>query len=69
MELKGEDKYGTYVKQIGTLLENIQLVNHCAIMHAADETRGAKPLGSKTEMSTNMTSAEQCKLFQTKEEQ
>ncbi len=55
LELKGEDKYGIYVKQIMNLLENIQLVNHCTIMHAADETGGAKPLGSKTKMITNMT--------------
>jgi hypothetical protein len=55
LELKGEDKYGAYVKKIGYLLENIQLVNPLAIMHAADETGGAKPLGSKSEMSTNMT--------------
>ncbi len=55
LELKGEDKYGAYVKQIGNLLENIQLVNPLAIMHAADEMGGAKPLGSKTKMSTNMT--------------
>jgi hypothetical protein len=55
LELKGEDKYGTYVKRIGNLLENIQLVDPMAIMHAADETGGAKPLGSKTKMSTNKT--------------
>ncbi len=53
-ELKGEDKYGAYVKQVGNLLENIQLVDPLAIMHAADEKGGAKPLGSKTKMSTNM---------------
>jgi hypothetical protein len=55
LELKGEDKYGTYVKQIGNLLKNIQLVDPLAIMHAADKTGGAKPLGSKTKMNTNMT--------------
>jgi hypothetical protein len=55
LELKGEDKYGAYVKQIGNLLENIQLVDQLAIMHAVDKTGGSKPLGSKTEMSTNMT--------------
>ncbi len=44
-----------YVKQIGNLLENIQLVNPMAIMHTADETGGAKPLGSKAKMSTNIT--------------
>jgi hypothetical protein len=55
LELKGEDKYGTYVKQIGNHLENIQFVDPMAIMHAADKAGGAKPLGSKTKMSTNMT--------------
>ena len=55
LELKGEDKYSAYIKHIGSLLENIQLVDPLAIMHAVDESGGAKPLGSKTEMSTNMT--------------
>jgi hypothetical protein len=55
LELKGEDKYGAYVKQIRNLLENIQLVDPLAIMHAANKMGGAMPLGSKTEMSTNMT--------------
>jgi hypothetical protein len=55
LELKGEDKYSAYVKNIGNLLENIQLVDPLAIMHAVDESGGAKPLGSKTEMSSNMT--------------
>jgi hypothetical protein len=55
LELKGEDKYSAYVKHIGTLFENIQLVNPLAIMHAVDESGGTKPLGSKTEMSANMT--------------
>jgi hypothetical protein len=55
LELKGDDKYGAYVLQIGNLLENIQLVDLLAIMHAVDESGGAKPLGSKSEMSTNMT--------------
>jgi hypothetical protein len=55
LELKGEDKYSAYVKNIGNLLENIQLVDPLAIMHAVDESGGAKPLGSKTKMSTNMT--------------
>ena len=55
LELKGEDKYNAYVKHIGNLLENIQLVDPLAIMHAVDESGGAKPLGSKSEMSTNMT--------------
>ena len=57
LELKGEDKYSAYVKNIGNLIENIQLVDLLAIMHAVDESGGAKPLGSKTEMSTNMTAA------------
>ncbi len=34
MELKGEDKHSVYVKQIGNLLENIQLVDPTAITHA-----------------------------------
>ncbi len=55
LELKGEDKYGAYVNLLGNFLENIQLVNPLAIMHAADETGGAKLLESKTKMSTNMT--------------
>jgi len=55
LELKGENKYITYVKHIGNLLENIQLVDPLAIMHAVDESEGAKPLGYKSEMSTNMT--------------
>jgi hypothetical protein len=55
LELRGEDKYGTYVKQIGNLLENIQLVDPMAIMHAVDKTGGTKPLRSETKMSTNMT--------------
>ncbi len=55
LELKGDNKYSTYVKHIGTLFENIQLVNPLAIMHAVDKSGGPKPLGSKTEMSTNMT--------------
>ncbi len=55
LELKGDNKYGAYVLHIGNLLENIQLVDPFAIMHAVNESRGAKPLGSKLEMSTNMT--------------
>ncbi len=47
LELKGEDTYGVYVKQMWNLLENIRLVDPCAIMHAADGTGGAKPIGSK----------------------
>ncbi len=62
LELKGEDKYGAYVEQIRTLLENIQLVNPCTIMHAADKMGGAKPLGSKTKMSTNMAVFLACAL-------
>jgi hypothetical protein len=54
-ELKGKDKYSAYVKHIGNLFENIQLVDPLAIRHAVNESRGAKPLGSKTKMSTNMT--------------
>jgi hypothetical protein len=55
LELKGKDKYSAYVKHIGNLLENIQLVDPLAIMHAVNESGGAKPLGSKSEISTNMT--------------
>ncbi len=55
MELKGEDKYGAYVKQIGNLLDNIQLFDPTAIMHVAVETDTLKPIGKKEEMSTNMT--------------
>ena len=55
LELKGNDKYGAYVKPIGNLRENIQLVDPLAIMHAVNKSRGAKPLGSKFEMSTNIT--------------
>ncbi len=55
LELKGKDKYSAYVKHIGNLLKNIQLIDPLAIMHAVNESGGAKPLGSKTEMSTNMT--------------
>jgi hypothetical protein len=53
--LKGDDKYAAYVKQIGLLFENIQLVNPMAIMHASVESETAKPLGSKSEMNNNMT--------------
>jgi hypothetical protein len=55
LELKGEDKYGTYVKQIGNLLDNTQLVDPTTIMHAAVETDALKPIGKKEEMSANMT--------------
>ncbi len=55
LELKGDNKYSAYIKHIGTLFKNIQLVDLLAIMHAVDELGGAKPLGSKIEMSANMT--------------
>jgi hypothetical protein len=54
-ELKGEDKYGAYAKQTGKLLENIQLVDPTAIMHATVETDNLKPIGKKEEMNANMT--------------
>jgi hypothetical protein len=38
LELKGKDKYSAYVKHIRNLLENIQLVDPLAIMHAVDES-------------------------------
>jgi hypothetical protein len=47
LELKGEDKYGAYVKQIGNLLKNIQLVDPTAILHAAVESDDTKPIGKK----------------------
>ncbi len=55
LELKGEDKYGAYIKQIGSLLKNIQLVDLSAILHAAVETDSTKPIGKKEELSNNMT--------------
>ncbi len=55
LELKGKDKYAAYVKQIGLLFENIQLVDPTAIMHGSVESETAKLLGSKFEMSINMT--------------
>ncbi len=55
LKLKGDDKYAAYIKQIGLLFENIQLVDPTAIMHAFTESETAKPLGSKSEMSNNMT--------------
>jgi len=55
LELKGEDKYSAFVKHIGNQLESIQLVYPLAIMHTVDESGGTKPLGSKSEMSINMT--------------
>jgi hypothetical protein len=55
LELKGEEISGAYVKQIGNLLDNIQLVDPTTIMHAAVETNASKPIRKKEEMSTNMT--------------
>jgi hypothetical protein len=55
LELKGEDKHTTYVKQTGLLFENIQLVDPTVIMHASVELATAKSMGSKSEMSNNMT--------------
>ncbi len=55
LELKGEDKYGAYVKQIGCLLKNIQLVDPSVILHAAVESEATKPIGKKEELSDNMT--------------
>jgi hypothetical protein len=55
LKLKGDDKYATYVKQIGLLFENIQLVDPTAIMHASIKSETAKPLGSKSKMSNSMT--------------
>jgi hypothetical protein len=43
LELKGEDKYSAYVKNIGNLLENIQLVDPLAIMHAVQWTSQEAP--------------------------
>jgi hypothetical protein len=50
LELKGNNKYSAYVKHIGNLLENIQLVDPLAIMHVVNELGGAKPFGSKLEI-------------------
>ncbi len=55
LKLKGKDKYAACVKQIGLLFENIQLVNPTAIVHVSVESETAKPMGSKSEMSNNMT--------------
>ena len=44
LELKINDKYSAYVKHIGNLHENIQLVDPLAIMHAVDEPGGAPSL-------------------------
>ncbi len=54
LELKGDNKYSAYVKQIGLLFKNIQLVNPTAIMHTSNKPETAKLLGSKSEMSNNM---------------
>jgi hypothetical protein len=55
LELKREGKYRAYVKQIGNLLENIQLVDPSAILHATVKTEATKPIGKKEELSSNMT--------------
>ncbi len=55
LELKGEDKYGAYVKQIGSRLENIQLVDPSAVLHAVVKSDATKPIGKKEELSNNMT--------------
>jgi hypothetical protein len=55
LELKGEGKYGAYVKQIGSLLKNIQLVDPSAILHAAVKSDATKPIGKEEELSNNMT--------------
>ncbi len=55
LELKGEDKYGAYVKQVGSLLKNIQLVDPSAILHAVVESDAMKPIGKKEELSNNTT--------------
>ncbi len=55
LELKGEDKYGAHVKQIGNLLKNIQLMDPTAILHAAVESDNTNPIGKKEELSENMT--------------
>jgi hypothetical protein len=55
LELKGDNKYATYAKQIGLLFKNIPLVDPTAIMHTSVMSETAKPLGSKSEMSNDMT--------------
>ena len=50
-----QGEYGAYVKQIGSLLKNIQLVDPSAILHAAVESDATKPTGKKEELSNNMT--------------
>jgi hypothetical protein len=55
LELKGEDKYGAYIKQIENLLKNIQLVYPSAILHTTVKTEATKPIGKKEELSNNMT--------------
>ncbi len=49
LDLRGNNKYAVYVRQIGLLSENI-LVDPTAIMHASVELDNTKPLGSKSEM-------------------
>ncbi len=53
--MKGKDKYATYVRQIGLLFKNIQLVNPMAITQVSVESDTTKPLWSKSEMNDNMT--------------
>jgi hypothetical protein len=53
--LKGDNKYAAYVKQIGLLFKNIQMVDPTAVMHASVKSEMAKPLGPKSEISNNMT--------------
>jgi hypothetical protein len=55
LKLKGDDKYAAYINQIGLLFENIKLVDPTTIMHASIKLETAKLLGSKSEMSNNMT--------------
>jgi hypothetical protein len=55
LQMKGDNKYAAYVKQIGLLFKNIKLVDKMAIMHTSIKSETAKPLGSKSEMNDNMT--------------
>jgi hypothetical protein len=55
LEIKGEDKYEAYVKQMGNLLKNIQLVDTTVILHAVVESDNTKPIDKKEELSENMT--------------
>jgi hypothetical protein len=50
-----QGEYGAYVKQIGSLLKNIQLVDPSAILHAPVKSDTTKPIGKKEELSNNMT--------------